>query len=70
MEITVQKLIELKNLGGNLSNIYLCSNVKCTKCPFYEVPNCIPKIHNFLLEQGGIETILSNTAKYNPEYLI
>lgn len=70
MEITIQKLIELKKLGGDLSNSYICNNVRCNKCPFYEVPNCIPKIHNFLSEQGGIETILSNTVKYNPEYLI
>lgn len=70
MEITVQKLIELKKLGGPLSDTYVCDTVRCDKCPFYEVSNCIHKIGNFLSEQGGIETILSNTAKYNPEYLI
>lgn len=70
MEITIQKLIEFKKLGGEFSDGYLCHNVSCTKCPFYEEPNCILKIRNFISEQGGIETILSNTVKYNPEYLI
>jgi hypothetical protein len=70
MEITVQKLIELKKLGGALSDTSVCTNVVCAKCPFYEVSNCIPKIHNFISEQGGIETLMSNTIKYNPEYLI
>ena len=70
MEITVQKLIELKKLGGELSGTNVCNIVTCTKCPFYEVSNCIHKIRNFLSEQGGMGTILSNTAKYNPEYLI